>query len=84
MKTFIYRMGNKSKHINKFKDLLPIEFNNYIEPFVGSGALLLYLQPKKFIINDIDPLLINIYNLIKFDLNIIYKYFYNFEKYIKN
>lgn len=83
MKTFIYRMGNKSKHINKFKDLIPIKFNNYIEPFVGSGAMLFYLQPKKFIINDIDSLLIEIYNLIKLDLDYIYQYFKKIENNIK-
>ena len=59
MKTFIKWSGNKSKHINKFKEYIPKEFNTYIEPFIGSGALLLHLEPKKWIINDLNKDLIN-------------------------
>jgi len=44
MKTFIRWQGNKSKHINKFIEYIPEFTGTYIEPFVGSGALLLKLQ----------------------------------------
>ena len=65
MKTFIKWQGNKSKHINKFIDYIPEITGTYIEPFVGSGALLLKLQPKKWIINDLNKDLINIWNQVK-------------------
>ncbi len=65
MKTFIRWQGNKSKHINKFIQYIPPFTGTYIEPFVGSGALLLKLQPNKWIINDINKDLINIWNQIK-------------------
>ncbi len=84
MKTFIRWQGNKSQHINKFAHLLPIEIKGrYIEPFVGSGALLLKFQPNKWIINDINKDLINIWKSIKSDPNLIIKKFKNFgEKFI--
>ena len=65
MKTFIRWQGNKSKHINKFIHYIPEFTGTYIEPFIGSGALLLKLQPKKWIINDINKDLISIWNHVK-------------------
>jgi len=65
MRTFIKWQGNKSKHINKFIKYIPEEFERYIEPFVGSGAMFLKLQPTKWIINDINKDLINIWKCIK-------------------
>jgi site-specific DNA-adenine methylase len=65
MKTFIKWQGNKSKHINKFIEYFPEITGTYIEPFVGSGAVLLKLQPKKWIINDLNKDLINIWNQVK-------------------
>jgi len=67
MKTFIKWQGNKSKHINKFIQYIPQFTGTYIEPFLGSGALLLKLQPKKWIVNDINRDLINIWRYVKTD-----------------
>ena len=65
MKTFVKWSGNKSQHINKFKEYLPVIEGTYIEPFVGSGALFLYLHPEKWIINDLNKDLINIWSRVK-------------------
>jgi DNA adenine methylase len=67
MKTFIKWQGNKSKHINKFIQYIPTFTGTYIEPFLGSGALLLKLEPKKWIVNDINKDLINIWKYVKSD-----------------
>jgi DNA adenine methylase len=67
MKTFIKWQGNKSKHINKFIQYIPHFTGTYIEPFLGSGALLLKLQPTKWIVNDINKDLINIWKYVKSD-----------------
>lgn len=67
MKTFIRWQGNKSAHINKFIKYIPHFTGTYIEPFLGSGALLLKLQPKKWIVNDINKDLINIWKYVKSD-----------------
>jgi DNA adenine methylase len=67
MKTFIRWPGNKSKYLKHIKDNIPLKYNRYIEPFVGSGALLLSIQPLKWIINDINTDLVNIWNVVKGD-----------------
>ena len=45
-----------------------IEAYNYVEPFVGGGAVLFHLQPKSAIINDSNAELINVYEVIKNNL----------------
>ncbi len=40
---FIKWAGGKSRLISQIKNFIPKEFNNYFEPFVGSGALFFYL-----------------------------------------
>jgi DNA adenine methylase len=75
MKTFIKWSGNKSKHILKFKNYIPTEYNTYIEPFVGSGALFLYLKPTKWIINDKNILLIELWQIIKQDVSFFSQYY---------
>jgi DNA adenine methylase len=65
MKTFVSWQGNKSRYLKYIKLYLPTDYNTYIEPFVGSGALFLYLQPTTWIINDINKDLVNIWNTVK-------------------
>lgn len=80
LKSIITRIGNKSKYIKYFEKYIPRDYNTYIEPFVGSGSLLLYLKPKKFIINDINKELIDIWKLLKDDP----KYLINKVKLFRN
>jgi DNA adenine methylase len=80
MKTFIKWQGNKSKHLNKFIEYIPDFSGTYIEPFIGSGALLLKLQPKKWIINDLNKDLINIWKSVKEHPQEIIKIFKEFGK----
>jgi DNA adenine methylase len=80
MKTFIRWQGNKSKHINKFIKYIPEFTGTYIEPFLGSGALFLKLQPQQWIINDLNQDLINVWNQIKNNPQKIINHFKRFEK----
>jgi len=41
------------------------EEQTYYEPFLGGGAILFSLQPKKAVVNDINKELINVYRIIK-------------------
>lgn len=80
MKTFILWPGNKSKYVSKYiKPHIPQKYNTYIEPFVGSGALFLNIKPDKWIINDINLDLINVWINVKTNHKEIIKYFKRFE-----
>ncbi len=50
--------------------LLPkdITERRYYEPFLGGGALLFFLQPQKAVIGDLNQELINVYKVVKNDL----------------
>lgn len=56
--------GGKSGEITKIKPYIP-QYNRYVEPFFGGGALFFHLKPHSAVINDISSSLIEYYNLIK-------------------
>jgi len=59
-------MGRRKKTDNRqIKNVLPDEFDTYYEPFVGGGALLFELSPKKAVINDYNEELMNVFRCIK-------------------
>ncbi len=64
MQTLIKWPGGKSKEFQYIKDLIP-EFDRYVEPFFGGGAVFFNLKPKKALINDIVPELVSFYKLVK-------------------
>lgn len=64
-KPFLKWAGGKRQLIPQMAQYFPKEINHYIEPFVGGGAVFFYLNPKKAILIDINPVLINVYNVIK-------------------
>ena len=63
-KPFVKWAGGKRQIIDKLLKYIPDEFNTYYEPFVGGGALLFELSPKKAVINDSNKELINVYNVL--------------------
>jgi DNA adenine methylase len=83
LKTFIKYIGNKSKHLKYILPHIPKEYNTYIEPFVGSGAVFLALQPDKWIINDLNKDVINVWNSVKDDPELIIEIFKEFGKIFK-
>ena len=77
--------SNKSKHLRFILAEIPSEYNTYIEPFLGSGAVFLKLKPKEWIVNDINKQNINIWKLVKNDPNYIKTEFYKFKRhFLKN
>ena len=63
-KPFVKWAGGKRQIIDKLLKYVPNEFNTYYEPFVGGGALLFELSPKKAVINDYNSELMNVYNVL--------------------
>ena len=64
-KPFVKWAGGKRQVIDKLKLYAPDEYNTYYEPFVGGGALLFELSPRKAVINDYNEELMNVFNCIK-------------------
>jgi len=64
LKPLIKWPGGKSKEIEKFEHLIP-QYNRYVEPFFGGGALYFHLAPHSAAINDISKSLMQYYQLIK-------------------
>ena len=64
-KPFVKWAGGKRQIIDKLKQYAPDEYNTYYEPFVGGGALLFELSPKKAVINDYNEELMNVFKCIK-------------------
>ena len=62
---FIKWAGGKRQLLEHIHNRMPKKYNNYIEPFVGGGAVLFDLQPKTAYINDINRALVNTYKQIK-------------------
>ena len=57
--------GGKSREIPRFLQYIPDDFNRYIEPFLGGGAVYFYLEPDNAILNDINERLITFYRQLR-------------------
>jgi DNA adenine methylase len=58
-------IGNKQRFAAAIAKLFPDQYRTYLEPFVGSGAVLGAMAPKKGIAGDILKPLIEMWNLLK-------------------
>ena len=61
--------GGKTQLLEHLLPKIPKEYNKYIEPFFGGGALFFALKPNNSIIADSNPELINLYRVIAKDVN---------------
>lgn len=90
-KPFLKWAGGKTQLLAKIEEKLPHEgltngtITKYVEPFVGSGAVLFYImrsypQIKEAYINDINPELMNTYNVIKENVSLLISILGDMEK----
>lgn len=61
-------VGGKRQLLTELSRLMPKSFSSYCEPFLGGGALLFCRQPQKAIVNDINIDLIEMYEVIRDDV----------------
>lgn len=68
---FLKWVGGKRQLMPSIVNNLPenIKDYKYIEPFIGGGAVFFNLQPKNAVINDYNEELINVYQVIKDNLD---------------
>ena len=62
---FLKWAGGKRQLLPAIAKYIPAKYTEYYEPFIGAGAVLFSLQPKKCTINDTNSELINCYQVIK-------------------
>lgn len=58
-------VGGKRQLLSEIMPLINKNCSTYVEPFVGGGAVFFELQPKKAIINDFNSELINVYQVVR-------------------
>jgi DNA adenine methylase len=75
--TFVKWAGGKKQLISQFESHFPKKIKRYVEPFVGGGAVLFYVlknyKPKEVYIFDINQDLINVYEVIRNDVDNLIK-----------
>ena len=88
-------IGNKQRFAETIISYMPEQFNNYYEPFLGSGAVLAQLLYQNTMnhtpvfvnsyASDVLPFLIDIFNIVKYDPQQIKDYYSReIEEYYKN
>ena len=64
LKPLIKWSGGKSDEIKQFEKYIPSDYDTYIEPFIGGGALYFHLMPLKSVISDVHVELVDLYKSI--------------------
>lgn len=64
LKPLVKWSGGKMDEIKMFEKYIPENYNIYIEPFIGGGAVYFYLNPSKAVISDVHTELISLYKCI--------------------
>jgi DNA adenine methylase len=58
-------VGGKRQLLPEIRRYIPNNITTYYEPFVGGGAVLFDLQPRRAVVNDVNSELINLYEVIR-------------------
>ncbi|SEA60775.1 DNA adenine methylase [Eubacterium aggregans] len=72
--TFLKWAGGKTWFALAQSDIFPKNYNKYIEPFLGSGAVFFYLKPDEALLSDINQELITTYCSIKNEVDDVCRY----------
>lgn len=65
LKPMVKWSGGKGDEIPKFINYIPTDYDTYLEPFIGGGAVYFHLNPNKAVITDVHTELIDFYKAIK-------------------
>lgn len=70
-KPFLKWAGGKAQLLGQLSKWLPADFETYVEPFLGGGALFFRLMPNKAILADLNTELMNVYRVIQSDARLL-------------
>jgi DNA adenine methylase len=62
---FLKWAGGKGQLIQQYLPYFPQQFSTYYEPFLGGGAIFFHLLPKRSLLMDINPELVNVYCCVR-------------------
>lgn len=62
-------VGGKRQLLSEIIPMIDKKCSTYVEPFIGGGAVLFSMQPKRAIINDYNSELINVYKTVRDNLS---------------
>jgi len=79
VKPFLKWAGGKSQLLSRLVKFVPEDYNKYIEPFIGGGALFFRMQPERAVIADSNEELIITYKQIQKQLPKILKVLKTFK-----
>ncbi len=74
MDSFLRWAGGKRWFLAKHFDLIPKNFNQYFEPFLGSGSVFFFLAPMNAFLGDLNGDLISAFQAIKDDWKRVYDF----------
>jgi DNA adenine methylase len=69
VKPFVKWAGGKRQLMDEIRKYIPKSISTYYEPFLGGGAVWFELQPKTYVVNDINSEMINVYRTIQTDVD---------------
>lgn len=78
-------VGNKQRFAQYIASAFPDEYGKYIEPFLGSGAVLGAMKPTNAVAGDVIGPLIELWNMLKEDPErLLNSYERNWHEYVEN
>ncbi len=73
MKPLFMWAGGKTKMLKKYQEHLPENFDQYVEPFVGAGAMFVWAYKKNpaasFVLNDSNMSIMRVYQAVRDDVH---------------
>lgn len=79
VKPFLKWAGGKTQLLPELRKHVPDQFNRYIEPMVGAGAMFFDLKPKHAILSDSNEELVNAYIVVRDQVEELIKKLKNFK-----
>lgn len=67
MKPMVKYRGGKTRELPMLAPHIPLDFDRYVEPFFGGGAVYFDLAPKTALINDLNKPLMTFYRAVRDD-----------------
>jgi DNA adenine methylase len=78
-KPFLKWAGGKTQLLDELIAKAPLKYGQYIEPFIGGGAMFFAMRPSAGVIADSNPELVNVYRCIANNVDQVIEYLKTFE-----